>query len=167
MFVPFKEISPDSRLWIYQSNRKLTSQENTIIADNLKLFIDQWDAHGQPLKASFDIFHNQFIVLVADEAYHATSGCSIDASVHAIKEVEQQVGIQLFDRSQVAFKIGNLISICALAELKQKYLEGVWNESTLTFNNLITVKGQLDNEWIVPAGNTWLKRYAPSIKVAP
>jgi hypothetical protein len=167
MFVPFKEISPDSRLWIYQSNRKLTSQENTIIAGNLKLFVDQWDAHGQPLKASFDIFYNQFIILVADETHHAASGCSIDASVRTIKAVEQQVGIQLFDRSKVAFKTDNLVLVYGLPELKQRYLEGVWNESTLTFNNLITVKGQLENEWIVPAGNTWLKRYVPIVKVAP
>jgi hypothetical protein len=167
MFIPFKEISPNSRLWVYQSDRKLTSQEKTIIADNLKLFTEQWDTHGHPLKASFDIFYNQFIVLVADETDHAASGCSIDVSVRAIKAVEEKVGIRLFDRNKVVFKTDNLVSVYTLAELKQKYLEGVWNESTLTFNNLITVKEQLDNEWIVPAGNTWLKRYVPSIKVAP
>jgi hypothetical protein len=77
------------------------------------------------------------------------------------------VGIHLFDRSKVAFMSNDEISLHALSELKEKYLDGIWSESTLVFNNLITVKGQLENEWITPAGNTWLKRYVPGIKVAP
>jgi hypothetical protein len=61
---------------------------------------------------------------------------------------------------------GTLVLI-PLQDLKQKYLSGTWNEATPTFNNLISIKSQLEDEWIVAAGNTWLKRYVPSLKVAP
>jgi hypothetical protein len=167
MFVPFQEISAASRIWIYQSDRKLTAHENAIIANDLKLFTEQWDAHGRPVKASFDIQYDRFIIIAADETFNATSGCSIDASVKTIKEVEQRIDIQLFDRSKIAFKNNDQISVYPLSELKDKYLQGHWSESTLMFNNLIKLKGQLENEWLTPAGNTWLKRYVPDIKVAP
>jgi hypothetical protein len=159
MFVPFESLSPASRIWVYQSNRKFTEGENAIICDYLQLFTDNWSAHGQPLKTSFQVVYEQFIVLAADESFHAPSGCSIDESVHAMQEIEKRLGVALFDRSQVAFKTHEGIVLVSLAELKQKQLDGVWDESTPAFNNLISLKNQLSNQWIVPAGTTWLKRY--------
>ena len=167
MFVPFESISPKSRIWIYQSDRKLTDAEKTIMNDLLGSFTNTWAAHGEPLRTSFDIRYDHFIILAADEDFNSASGCSIDGSVRVIKEIEQRVGIQLFDRQKVAFLKNNVITTMTLSELKQKYLEGIWNESTPAFNNLVSIKGQLDSDWIVPAGKTWLKRYTPGIKVAP
>lgn len=166
MLVSFESISPSSRIWIYQSNRKFIESDKTIISEQLTSFTQQWAAHGQPLKTSFDIRYDQFIILAADEGHHAPSGCSIDASVHTIKQIEQQLGISLFNRNLVAFKEETSVIIIALADLKQKFAEGTWNEQTPAFNNLISVKSQLETDWIVPAGNTWLKRYLPTLKVA-
>jgi hypothetical protein len=159
MFVPFDIISPASRIWVYQSNRKFTAAENAIIADELKLFTEQWAAHGQPLKTSFEVFYDQFIVVAADESYHAASGCSIDESVHTIRSVEKRLDIQLLDRNQVAFLSSDGVLLVPVGELKQAYEARTWHASTLVFNNLITSKGQLTDQWIVPAGTTWLKRY--------
>lgn len=166
MFVSFESISPSSRIWIYQSNRKLSSQDKTAIANYLSSFTERWAAHGQPLKTSFDIRYDQFIILAVDENHHSPSGCSIDESVHVMKEIEQPLGISFFDRNLVAFKKDDSVVLVALPDLKQKFAQGTWNEQTLTFNNLISIKGQLVTDWIVPAGNTWLKRYLPALKVA-
>lgn len=166
MYVPFDLISPQSRIWIYQSARKFTPGEEEIIAAHLQAFTQGWAAHGQGLKTSFDIRYNQFIILAADESHYGASGCSIDSSVRAIKEIEQQLGLDLFDRNRVAFKDGHTVTLITLQDLKQKYAEGIWNEASLTFNNLVSEKGQLETVWIIPAGNTWLKRYVPASKVA-
>jgi hypothetical protein len=166
MYVPFDSIAPSSRIWIYQSTRKFTPGEKEMIAAHLEAFTRGWAAHGQGLKTSFDIPYDQFIILAADEAHHGASGCSIDSSVKAIKEIEQQLGLDLFDRGQVAFRIGDTITLIRLQDLKEKYNDGIWNEGTLTFNNLVSEKGQLETSWTVPAGNTWLKRYVPVSKVA-
>jgi hypothetical protein len=166
MYVPFDLISPSSRIWIYQSARKFTPEEKEMISAHLEAFTQGWAAHGQGLKTSFDIRYNQFIMLAADESHHGASGCSIDSSVRAVKEIEQQLGLDLFDRNQVAFMHENTITLIRLQDLKQKYADGIWNEASLTFNNLVSEKGQLETSWIVPAGNTWLKRYVPASKVA-
>jgi hypothetical protein len=166
MFIPFDLISPLSRVWIYQASRSLTATEKERIAIYLKEFTENWAAHGQPLKSSFQIAHDRFVIIAADESQAMPSGCSIDASVRVIKEIENVLDIQLSDRNLVAFKNADGIALVALKELKEKYAEGTWNEGTLTFNNLVSVKGQLEAEWIVPAGNTWLKRYVAGIKVA-
>jgi hypothetical protein len=165
MFVPFQSISPTARVWIYQANRKFTNEENKTIASFLLAFTEQWSAHSQALKTSFDIRYDQFIILAADEDYNSASGCSIDSSVRAIKQIEQNIGVELFNRNLIAFFQKGIVDLIPLAELKQKYSSGAWNEDSLTFNNLVTVKDQLENGWLVKAGDTWLKRYLPS-KVA-
>lgn len=162
MFVPFDTISPSSRIWIYQSDRRLTNDEVAAVSTYLENFTNQWTVHGQELKTSFDIRFNQFVILAADEDYNSTSGCSIDSSVRAIKEIEQNIGVDFFNRNLIAFKKSEEVILVPLSELKQKYTDGTWEEDTLTFNNLVSLKNQLENEWLVKAGHTWLKRYLPA-----
>ena len=161
MFVPFEAISPSSRIWIFQSDKKLSEKDCSAIRENLTEFTQRWMAHGQPLKASFDIRYNYFVILAADETFNSTSGCSIDDSVRAIKALQQRTGLDFFNRNLIAFLNNDQVFTVPLAELKQKYRDRIWNKETSSFNNLISTKSQLENDWIVPAGNTWLKRYVP------
>jgi hypothetical protein len=164
MFIPFDQIAPSSRVWIYQANRRMGVSEKQKVALHLQGFTESWAAHAHPLKSSFQIAYDQFIIIAADESHAMPSGCSIDASVRVIKDIEGALDIQLSNRNLVAFKNTDGIVLVDLKELKQKYADGIWNEGTLTFNNLVTTKSQLEAEWIVPAANTWLKRY---VVVAP
>lgn len=161
MFVPFESLADSSRIWIYQTNRKLSPAEKDILSARLFSFTEQWQVHGQPLKTSFKLFYDQFVVLAADEDYNAASGCSIDGSVRVLKELGQQLTIDFFNRNLVAFKKDEEIMLIPLAELKKKNLAGFWNEQTLFFNNLVPSIMALKKEWIVPAGNSWVKRYLP------
>lgn len=162
MFVPFASISPESRVWIFQADRTMTASESEIAESKLRGFADGWNAHGEPLKTSFTVKFDQFIILAADEDHHSPSGCSIDSSVRVLKEIEQAIGIQLFDRNQVAFKVEEKIVLVPIRDLKQKFHDGMLNEETLTFNNLVNTRLEVEGNWIVPAGKTWLKRYIPN-----
>src|SRR5690606_4582225 len=159
MNVPFQDIPGHSRIWIFQSDRRLSSKEVKIVNDFLKAFTDRWLVHGRPVRASFDVRFDHFVILAADEAYNAPSGCSIDDSVRAIRELEGMLGTKLLDRQQAAFLRDNEVILIPLAQLKEKYAAGIWNEDTLSFNNLVTSKDQLETHWIVPAVQNWMKRY--------
>jgi hypothetical protein len=159
MFAPFSSMPPESRLWMFQSDRKFSDRDQAIIHDALKLFTDGWAAHGQALKASFELRHDQFILIAVDEGFNNASGCSIDASVHVIRSIEQKLGLSLLDRDQVAFLKNSKVELVPLRKLKEANQQGIWNESSLMFNNVLTAKGQLESEWLIPAGQSWLKRY--------
>lgn len=161
MFVPFESLPENSRIWIYQSNRKFNPAELLIISDALSTLTDQWKVHGIPLHSSFEIRFDQFIILAADENSTAASGCSIDDSVRMIKLLGEKLGVELFDRTRIAFKNEKEIITIPLDELKRKYVEGVWNNQTLVINNLILKKGELSDGWLIPAEVSWLKRYLP------
>jgi hypothetical protein len=49
------------------------------------------------------LFFGQFIILMADEKATGVSGCSTDSSVRLIKDIEQRFGVNMFDRTTLAF----------------------------------------------------------------
>ena len=162
MFVPFESLPSESRIWIFQANRPFTAAEMETVESRLRQFTGEWAVHGTPLNTSFLVRYNQFIILAADESEYSASGCSIDSSVRAIKELGQTLGVDLFDRSQIAFMSNDKISLAPLQELKQKFQSGMLSEETLTFNNLVKTRSEFEKLWLVPASATWLKRYIPN-----
>lgn len=165
MLVPFDLLEDTARVWIYQSRREFTETEKNTISQILSAFTQQWAAHGSPLKTSFTILFDQFIVLAADENFNEASGCSIDSSVHVMKAIDEQFSLGLFDRSEVAFLKNNVVMMMKLSELPGELAKNVWHQETLAFNNLIATKGELGTQWIVPSKETWLKRYLTKIAV--
>jgi hypothetical protein len=161
MFIPFEKIQDNSRIWIYQASRKFNSDESKIISQALSAFTEGWLVHGHPMQASFDIRFDQFIILAADEDANAASGCSIDDSVRTFKKLGSELAIDFFDRTLVAFKKDEHVFTVPSTDLKAKLSEGVWRSDTLVFNNLVNTKRELNQTWLVPAGNSWLKRYLP------
>ncbi|MEI9919503.1 MAG: hypothetical protein WDO14_11950 [Bacteroidota bacterium] len=166
MYVPFETLPDYSRIWIYQANRKLSDKEKKFADEALKDFCERWVAHNQQLKTSFSIEHNQFVILAADEDYHQPSGCSIDSSVRALKELQAELGIDLFDRTKVAFLNENEVSSHSLSQLKSVFQSGELTGGTITFNNLVPSVGDLKTGWRIPVEKTWLTKYLPNSTLA-
>jgi len=166
MYVPFDQLPEHSRIWIYQSDRKLTAPEKQQAEQALRDFCENWTVHQQDTRASFAIEHDQFIVLAIDEDYRLASGCSIDSSVRQLKALQQSFGLNLFDRTQVAFLIGETIKIYPLSRLKGLFESGELNRSTITFDNLVPSRGDLSRTWRKPVEKTWLTKYLPNSTLA-
>ena len=159
MYVPFSELAPSSRVWIYQSDRPFGELEKKKIEDKLIAFTHRWAAHQKDLRASIKIAHNQFVILAVDESQHAASGCSIDSSVHIMKELENEFGLNFFDRSKVPFLVNNGLELMPTKELKEKIAQGQIKKDTPTFNNAVQNKSELDVKWLVNAEDSWMNRY--------
>jgi hypothetical protein len=165
MFVEFDSLKDTARVWVYQASRPLSPQQEDILSKTLYSFTQQWAAHNQPLLSSFKIFHHQFIVLAADESFNEASGCSIDTATRVFQQIDTDNQLGLFDRTQVAFFVNNEVVVVALSELSKKREQGFWESETLVFNNVIKTKRELLANWIVPAQQTWLKRYLKNVVI--
>lgn len=159
MYTPFDQLPEESRIWIYQSNRKLADDEVTKISSELEAFLMQWSAHGQPLEASFQIKYNRFIIIAVDDQKHAPTGCSIDASVLFIQTIEKQFDIELLDKMNVTFKTGDFIAFKTLTEFKKMVKEKSVNENTIVFNNLVNTISEWNDYWEVEAKDSWHNRF--------
>ncbi|KAA3646932.1 MAG: ABC transporter ATPase [Bacteroidetes bacterium] len=154
----YKDLSDHSKVWIYQSNRKLTDDEVSEIKNYGKKFIDTWSAHGSELNAAFEIFYNQFIVLFADETQVKTSGCSIDASTRFIKDIQNAYRLDLFDRMNIAFMAGNKVDTLRMTDFQNSIAAKRITENTIVFNNLVNNKKDFMNAWKVPLKDSWHKQ---------
>jgi len=166
MFIPFETLPANARVWIYQSDRYLTGEEEDYLLTELKPFCEQWNAHGQPLRTSFKIEHHFFVVLAVDENYNDASGCSIDGSVRILKSFQEKFGINFLDRSRVAFQLNNEINSFALPELRNLFSSGRLTATTPTFNNLVPTKLDFEKNWLIPVEKSWLAKYLPKAAVA-
>jgi len=147
---------PGSRVWIYQSNRELTENEAKQIEEKFAAFARQWTAHKQQLNALGKVLFNRFAILLADETQTKVGGCSQDESFDFIREIENEFGITLFDRLTLLFKKDNEIISVPFSELNEKFSEGVIDEQTIFFNNLVQTLAEMQANWMIPVGRSWL-----------
>ena len=159
MLVPFNELPPASRIWIYQSNRKLSESEVTEITDLMDDFIQQWTAHGQSLAAGYEIRYGRFIVIGLDQSNAAASGCSIDASVHFIQSLEKKYNVDLLDKMNVTFRQGEYIAYKPLLDFKKMAKDRAISPQTIVFNNLVTNVQEYKEHWEVEARESWHNRF--------
>ncbi len=147
---------PQSKVWIYQSDRAFTPTEKTGIDAMLQDFVQQWKTHGTPVKGHAQICFDQFIIFMADESAAGVSGCSTDSSVRIIKNIEQQYSLSLFDRQTLAFVVEEELKLMALSAVDQAIDAGILYPETMYFNNTVLTKQELENNWIIPMKFSWL-----------
>ncbi|HLP49805.1 MAG TPA: hypothetical protein VK154_02915 [Chitinophagales bacterium] len=150
-------MSPLSRVWIYQSNRVFTGSEAITIAEKIKNFVNQWTAHKMEVTGFGVLAYNRFIILAADETHVGVSGCSVDSSVKFIRELGNEYQVNFFDRWLIAYKAGEEVRSCSREDFEKLVQSGVVNNDTIVFNNLVQTKEELDTKWQVPFKNSWLK----------
>lgn len=155
--------SPHSRIWIYQSSRAFTAAESTQIQHTLTQFIETWTAHGASVKGLGLVLLNRFIILVADETHTQVSGCSTDSSVHFIQKIQQDWETDFFNRRALAFWLDEGITIMDMAQLPDAIQQQKIHAATPYFNNLVGTLNEWRNNWILPAGKSWIAQKYPDL----
>jgi hypothetical protein len=157
MFLPSSQLSPESRLWIYQADRELTSKEEEFIGENTIAFLEKWTAHNNELKASYEIRYHRFLIIMVDENHNSAGGCSIDKCLHLIQQFEKAMNISFLNRLLLAYKDGDKIQVVSKSKFEDQLHSGILNENTIVFNNLITTKAELETSWEIPMEKSWHK----------
>jgi hypothetical protein len=150
------QFADDSRVWVYQSNRPFTAREALEVEQRLYAFTSTWLSHGVPVKGFGRLCFNQFLLLMADQTATGVSGCSTDGSVRLMKQIEQDLGVQLFDRQLLAFIHQDQVRVVSLSELSDENKSGWVNPDSMYFDNTVQTKSELVEKWITPVKQSWL-----------
>lgn len=159
MLIPFENLPENSRVWIYQSNRKFSDVELAEIEAELILFIEKWAAHGNELESSYLLKHNRFIILAVNQEIQQVTGCAIDSSVGFIQNLEQKYQVELLDKMNVTFRNGEHIAHKSLLDFKKMAKDKAVTANTIVFNNLVNNIEEFNENWEVPASDSWHSRY--------
>jgi hypothetical protein len=159
MIVSFDSLPQTSRIWIYQCNRSFSDSELEEISKKLTAFLEGWTAHGADLQSGFEIKYKRFIVIALDQKVNIATGCSIDASVKFIQELETEYKVDLMDKMNVSYKQGEYIAYKSLTDFKKMAKDKAVSKNTIVFNNLVNTKAEYLEFWEVPASESWHSRF--------
>jgi hypothetical protein len=153
-------LSDSSRVWIYQAERRLTKDESFWADMTIKQFAKNWTSHNRDLKGFGGVIKNVFLVIVLDqEASSQASGCSIDALVHTIEDMGRELQVDFMDRMLFYFQVEDQIEGIHMQQLADAYAEGRINDDTLVYDNLVSSKSKLLQDWLKPLKDSWHIRF--------
>ncbi len=138
----FEQLPDSSRIWIYQNQTAISKEAQVEIQVKLDDFVRQWAAHKVQLFGASAILEDYFIVLAVDENMTMASGCSIDSSVHFIKNIEKEYQLNLFDRLHVLIEENNEKKIVHFSDVKQ-------HTGATFFDPMVTTLGDFRAKWKV------------------
>ncbi|WP_432713991.1 ABC transporter ATPase [Pedobacter sp.] len=147
--------SAKSRVWVYQSDREFTGAEVEAIQHQLDIFTEQWKAHGHQLDAVAKVLYNFFIVFIVDENSANVTGCSIDSSVRIIKELEQTYHVDLLNRFNMGYKVGDKVVVTNKEDFETLINIKKIGPKTIVFNNMVQTLEEFENKWEVPFEKSW------------
>ena len=162
MLVEFTKLDKKSRIWIFQSKDQLDESTYNSIKKKISVFLENWKSHQKSFDSSFIIKYKTFIVVAADET-NLVSGCSIDSLINFVKSIEDEFEINLLDKLDVKYKIGNDINTANLNEFK-KICENIGiNDELIVFNNLVKNIDDFEKNWEVDIRKSWHKRFLTNV----
>jgi len=157
--IAFSHLPDGARMWIFAADRRLSDAERERLLEATDGFLDLWAAHGVPLHAGREVRMDQFLIIGVDEQAAGVSGCSIDALVRSLKDLERELSIKLVDNTPVLYRDGDTICRVSRARFQELVGQGAVSLDTPVFNNTLARVGDLRaGRWEVPASGSWHAR---------
>ena len=162
MLVEFTKLDKKSRIWVFQSKDQLDESTYNLIKKKISVFLENWKSHQKSFDSSFIIKYKTFVVIAADET-NLVSGCSIDSLINFVKSIEDEFEINLLDKLDVKYKIGDDINTANLNEFKKICGNIDINDELIVFNNLVKNIDDFEKNWEVDIRKSWHKRFLKNV----
>jgi len=159
MYVEYNSLPEDSKVWVYPSNRKFYPNELEEIEVKIKNFIESWKSDNENFKASYQFLYNRFIIFIVDVETIELTNEDIDTSVSFILNLQETYNVVLLDKMNVCFKQGEFVQYKELKDFKKLLKNKALTGKSIIFDNLISIKEDLDNHWEMPIEESWYNRF--------
>ena len=159
MLKSFSDLSPESRLWIFASDRELSVADAQIVRDTMTQFLTTWKAHGAAVEAGFELQQNRFLLIASSDAMADPSGCSIDDMTRNVRQLGEKLGVNFMPGANVFYRTNGKVEVADRPTFKQLAKQGTINEGTTVYNTMITSLADLQaGKWELLAGESWHKQ---------
>jgi len=150
------QLPDDARIWVFAAERPLADAECDRVLGAVDGFLADWAAHGVPLSGARGWLHDRFLVVGVDESLAPPSGCSIDALVRTLKELESDLSVRFLGNEAIWYREGGELKRTTRAEFRTMAEEGRVTPDVVVFDNSITRLGELrGGRWEGPARDRW------------
>lgn len=155
--VNFKELPREGRVWVFASDRPLSSDESGRLLAEVDRFLDDWQAHGHPLRNARDWRDDRFLAIGIDPTAEQASGCSIDGLFRALQSFEKTLGASLVAGGRVFYRDAKgSAQVATRKDIADLARAGVLSDETPVFDTTVTEVGAWRERFVRPARDTWV-----------
>ncbi|TVP74937.1 MAG: hypothetical protein EA352_09445 [Gemmatimonadales bacterium] len=166
---PAFEALPDTaRLWVFGTDRPLAPEEESRLLQEVDDFLGGWRAHGHPLSAGRSWVLGRFLMVAVDEGVEAPSGCSIDALLRRLRELEEALGLEMVGGGPVFFRApgdegAQVVKRVSRSEFRAGAQRGEIDGDTPVFDPTLSRLGEVRRgDFQRPAAESWHRAFLPS-----
>lgn len=154
---PLRSLPDHARVWIYAADRTLGESEQIRLIELLDSFCANWRSHGRPVKSTATVIEGRFAVIAGEIPGGDISGCGIDASVHALDEAANELGLRWMPALSIHFRGSDgSISSVSRSEFRSMARSGDVTSRTRVFDLSLQSVGDLRaGRFEQPAESTW------------
>ena len=138
----FNNISPNSKAWVYISSQKIDDNLLSFLNNRFKEFFSEWKSHGQLIEGKYKVINDYIIVIGAGVSNGDMCGRAVDAQVRFVKELDEQLNLDLLNRSKIAFNINEKLTHFEFKEIQSIINENKINQNTLWCNTFLNTNNE-------------------------
>ena len=164
MLAPLSSLPETSRIWIFAADRPLTAGEATELLAVLDPYLEQWKAHGAPVRAARELRDSHFLVIAADPEVTAPSGCSIDDMTRTMKTLGARFGVDFFAAMRVYHRAATgEVRVTDRATFRTLAATGAITPATTAFDlGLTTLADLRAGRFEQPVSASWHRALLPA-----
>jgi hypothetical protein len=100
MRVNIDQLSNDAHIWIFGISPTLDDARSATLLRQVDAFLDNWAAHGAPIRGARELREGSFLIIAADDKSER-SGCSIDRMFGTLKSLERELNVEILDSTRI------------------------------------------------------------------
>jgi len=173
-FKLFKNLPPESKLWVFAADQSFSREQNETIYKNLTGFVNEWSTHGVKNDTEFYILYNRIVLIAASNAdCGGASGCSIDSLNNFMKKLGNDLNLNFFNRMQILYldtekhtgletlseHVYSDIISTDLQALTEKFANKEIDENTKVINLAVSTVSGFYNDFVQPVKKTWIAKH--------
>jgi hypothetical protein len=154
--VPFSSLPDNARIWVFGSDTPLTGAVADSLLAEVDSYLDQWKAHGFPLRAAREWRDNRFLVIGIDPTVEQASGCSIDGLFRALQQLQKTIGAQIVGGGRVFYRdAGGSTQSVTREEFASLTSSGRIGPTTPVFDTAVTSLADWKARFEKPMAESW------------
>jgi hypothetical protein len=160
--VHFDSLPADARVWVFASDRPLRGADATLLLEEVDAWLDQWKAHGAPLRSAREWRDDRFLAIGVDPTAEQASGCSIDALFRTLQDVERRLATSLVAGGRIFYRGPDGEARAARrSDVSRLGAAGELTPMTPTFDTSLTDARAWREAFERPAAETWIAALLP------
>ncbi len=151
-YIPFDQLPPSSRLWVFALDRSMSEAESLQLLAEVSSFLERWTAHNVALAAGCELRYGRFLFIAVDEAAAGASGCSIDELYRRIRLLGETFGVDFMNTLSVFFR--NDAGEIVMTD-RATFSDLVTNDTIVFDNSITSIEALRSGKWELPARSSW------------